>query len=259
MRVGHKLNLGGAGFEIPPFTFSGSSFEPVPSWAVFHPLPNSPQKPAVTNPATIIRSSFARLAIRVPQGSRIELSTRVAEMTADDVSDYTAKTPHNFAKYLIAAKEANELAFICEQLLDRMDESHARNIIGRLLHDEVLPKPTAKTFGRDKQFELYLGALLHAAGCTVRLAEPDWVVEAAGIQFGIAAKRMKSEKKAVSTIQGSSRATAAPANSRPCSVRSESLGDDSSSIAPLPRLPHDGPSVARMDVANRATAHPCNS
>jgi hypothetical protein len=102
----------------------------------------------------------------------------------------------DFPIALESMRDMQHLGFVFNQLRTQRTNSEFRAIVKRVLKDSALPQQDLEESpGRDKQFELYLAAICHNAGMLpVDCAEPDVTCVAGGIEFCIAAKRLKSFK-----------------------------------------------------------------
>jgi hypothetical protein len=93
---------------------------------------------------------------------------------------------------LQALVECRMFIEIIEQLCDDLDERDLRDLISGALH---AADDSSKTRGRDRQFELFVGALCCRAGLEVSLAEPDLLVSLKSGPIALAAKRLRSRNK----------------------------------------------------------------
>ena len=90
---------------------------------------------------------------------------------------------------LRALVDSRMFSMIVEQLLADVSEDGLRDLIRGNFHPEV-DRPDART--RDREFELFIAAIARRAGLSVRLAEPDVLVELGGEWLSIAAKRVSN-------------------------------------------------------------------
>jgi len=68
-------------------------------------------------------------------------------------------------------------------------------ILRQILSGTPLPSEDANSIARDKQFELYLAAILERTGFVVSLEEPDILFSYNSQTYSLAAKRVKSEQQ----------------------------------------------------------------
>lgn len=87
---------------------------------------------------------------------------------------------------------------IIEQLLPELNNRDIRDLISGNF-DPALDKQSSRT--RDREFELFIGAICRRSGMTVELREPDIVFQHNGSTRSIAAKRLSSPKQIESNIK----------------------------------------------------------
>jgi hypothetical protein len=94
---------------------------------------------------------------------------------------------------LEAERDITELAFIFDNAEAFAGSTEFEFQLGLALKDAVLPQDNAgQSPGRDAQFHLYVAAICQKAGMSPAFAEPDLVCNVDGVQFGVAAKRLKN-------------------------------------------------------------------
>lgn len=107
----------------------------------------------------------------------------------------------DFEIALESARDMQLLVFAFRQSFPTSANDKFMEKLQLLNKDTVLPQDNReKSKGRDTQFELFVAALCRAAGFEGVLftgpdAEPDVRCDVAGVQIGIAAKRIKSESQ----------------------------------------------------------------
>lgn len=91
-----------------------------------------------------------------------------------------------------ALVEARMFIEIVEQLLPDLSDADLADLIsGNVLPGQDHPSSRA----RDRQFELFVGAVCRSSGICVRLEEPDLSVQVENARYSIAAKRLRSRRK----------------------------------------------------------------
>jgi len=140
--------------------------------------------------------------IRLPEASRFGRYLRSARsMTQSDSS----KLPHaQLALNLMT--EIREMNLILQELPRSPEVPGWQSKMHTALKGSLLSaEDGADSAGRDAQFELYLASAFRAAGFDVTLDEPDVTFQMDGQTFGIAAKRVKSEKTVEKRIREASK------------------------------------------------------
>lgn len=101
----------------------------------------------------------------------------------------------NDPQFLVAREAVKDLQ-ILSFIFDNLPESSHPSLKAKLrllIKDSVLPQADeAESQGRDIQHELFVAAVAAAAGMNPQLAEPDVLASIDKLEFGIAAKRIKS-------------------------------------------------------------------
>lgn len=97
--------------------------------------------------------------------------------------------------------EIEELRLIVTELPKQIAPAIWVPRVREILAGMTVPRQDANPMARDKQFELYLAALCILASFGVELREPDVVVTASTIRFGIAAKRPSSSRQVDNRIR----------------------------------------------------------
>ena len=123
-------------------------------------------------------------------------SSRLMRMCRTMNRGFVAYENKDFPIALESMRDMQFLGFVFEQLRTQRTDPEFLAIVKRVLKDSALPQQDLEESpGRDKQFELYLAAICQNAGLLpVACAEPDVACVADGIEFCIAAKRLKSFK-----------------------------------------------------------------
>lgn len=101
------------------------------------------------------------------------------------------KSDFDFNTFTEGNRDVTEIAFICKTLA-KLFPAEIAKVLKPLLDGATLPSDDARTFARDKQFELYMAALFAHSGFQISLNEPDLTFEHQGTWYGVAAKRLSS-------------------------------------------------------------------
>ena len=149
--------------------------------------PRSLPRRTRTEAAAYVMAEFREMGLKPP--SRLVEMHRVlsrGNVPFDDPDFFTA---------LESLRDLHQLIFIFEQLHIHRTNSRFQRVVKHLLNDSVLPQHDKDSPGRDRQFELYLAAICQNAGLVpVDYEEPDITCFVDGTKFGMAAKRLKSNK-----------------------------------------------------------------
>lgn len=95
--------------------------------------------------------------------------------------------------FLVVREALRDLQLLCFIFDELAVSGKVQKMVRRVMKDSVLPQAdTERSPGRDTQFELFVGAVANAAGLHPRFEEPDVVGTVGTLEFGIAAKRVKS-------------------------------------------------------------------
>ena len=137
----------------------------------------------------VLRSQKLRVsgAARLPEYKRI---LRQASEAGDSIAESNPlmESVHR------ALLECREYLTIVTQLSRQPEVSGWRKGVQIALGGLALPSDEGSaTPARDKQYELLLAASVRSVGYAIQLAEPDVVAQLDQAEFGIAAKRPKSE------------------------------------------------------------------
>ena len=140
----------------------------------------------------LVKGRLAAHDVTLPPGrlARFErLSEAFAAKTLSPAR--AADRPRDLVELLEGNRDFHEVAAIVEHLLpaappaDPVMFTKLKHVLG----GAALPSEDANPLARSTQFELYVAALCARGGLPVRFQEPDFVVTAAGVRLGIAAKR----------------------------------------------------------------------
>lgn len=137
-----------------------------------------------------VAANLSLLRLNAPPSSRIMRHIKRAE-EAGKMPHPTVATPRQF-------RPINQ-AFSDLSVLDLALRTLGRNPkwrphFERVLSGAPLPWEDANDLARNTEFELYLGAILAAAGYSVWPGEPDVVASLQGWELSFAAKRLRSER-----------------------------------------------------------------
>lgn len=92
---------------------------------------------------------------------------------------------------LMAMRDVEEIAMILDEFPTATKEE-----LRRLIDDAILPRIDHSTPGRDRQLELFIGAICRRGGMAVLMdREPDLWCEASRVWLGLAVKRVRSTAK----------------------------------------------------------------
>jgi hypothetical protein len=140
--------------------------------------------------------------IVVSPTSRIGRMHRATVMSDGTPRSVPPELP-DFQVALEANRDLQLLAFVLREMKGDALPDDYRFRLKRLLRDVTLPQdqPDA-SFGRDEQFELYVGAVCASAGLKPVAAEPDWICEFDGARYAVAAKRVKSLDRPKDRVKG---------------------------------------------------------
>lgn len=136
---------------------------------------------------------LTRRGCRIQAGSRLDVYAK-----ALDRNGYLDPTNQSqFLQGVIATRDILEIA----QILAQFPELGAADL-QVLQKDAPEPKQLAHAPGRDRQHELSVGATCRAGGMTVLLdREPDIWCVVGRVHIGLAAKRVKSEKRFIENLR----------------------------------------------------------
>ncbi len=98
---------------------------------------------------------------------------------------------HPFQDDLRCMLDARMFVMVVKYLEARLSSEHWRDLVKGKLRPE---EDNQNTRPRDRLVELYIAAAASRAGLDVDLCEPDFAVTIAGQRYGIAVKRLKSDK-----------------------------------------------------------------
>jgi len=147
--------------------------------------------------------------IRIPPGSRLDMYREGIRAMA---APKTAKRYPSPRATLHTLTEIRELALILRELPRDPEVQGWRDKVAAILGGNVFSSADrTDSSSRDTQFELYLAAAFRTAGFEVALEEPDVTFPMEGHTIGIAAKRLKSEKKLEQRIREASKQIAGSA------------------------------------------------
>jgi hypothetical protein len=139
-----------------------------------------------------VKAALAEHGLSVHPSSRLARLERAHELFAAKRLGPASGPSRELFDLLEGSRDFAELALIVEQLLPTTDAQVLRKL--RLaLGGGSLPGEDAKSLARDTQFELYVAAQCRRAGIPTAIREPpDSVITSAGVQLGVAAKRVKT-------------------------------------------------------------------
>lgn len=143
-------------------------------------------------------------------GCKINPSSRFGHITRILEKGYVSPDHPDFNIAQEAVREVQQMDFIFRELSSIQQDKTLKDKVKKLIKDSVLPEEGDEhSFGRDAQCELYVAAICQKAGLHPVLVEPDIQCALGSIQYGIAVKRLKSDKqveelvrKAVNQIEG---------------------------------------------------------
>lgn len=140
----------------------------------------------------IIRSRFESKGISINPSCRLCLFEREIQKTIIARNLKLPPSDLNWSLLTEGYRDANELKLITSSdcVLDG-----GVPILRQILGGTVLPSKDNNSIARDKQFELFLAAILERTGFEVSLEEPDIVFTSNSQTYSLAAKRVKSEQK----------------------------------------------------------------
>ncbi len=144
-----------------------------------------------------VKGLIERLEMRVPPSSRVGRLVRFADQLMRERPKRWPADPKVSRLVFYCMLELESLASILSQF-QATDRSRTTQLkLRTLILGEVLPEDDRdRTPGRDVQWELELFSIMRRGGLRPRFDEPDLVVQVQGLELGIAAKRVKSWKKA---------------------------------------------------------------
>jgi hypothetical protein len=155
--------------------------------------------------ADFIRSTIEAMGHKINPVSRIgRMHTVVCRPRGEGQGVITPDDKH-FPIAREALKDLQMISHIFDNLESGVDLLlHAK--VRRLIKDSVLPENDAEeSQGRDAQHELFVAATAAAARLTPRLAEPDVLASIGGLEFAIAAKRIKSLDNLENNVRGAAK------------------------------------------------------
>jgi hypothetical protein len=150
----------------------------------------------------------ARRRVRVAPSSRLVRSQQaigrlkradkrsVMESIAACLTEH--RWDHPYRDSLLALGEARMAIEIIEGLIDHLSDQDLRDLISGSM-DPATDAPSAR--GRDKQFELFVAAILLRSGLPVALTEPDVLFQFGDAIRSVAAKRLISRRNADRNIK----------------------------------------------------------
>lgn len=134
----------------------------------------------------------SRAALWIKAMRRLSESNRRSVLQAMLPAVSKGSWDHPFKNSFRALVDARTFVIIVNNLLADLDDSDLRDLISGHF-DPAQDKPDNR--GRDRDFELFIGAVARRAGITATLGEPDLVLSTEGVDVSIAAKRLSSRKK----------------------------------------------------------------
>ncbi len=140
--------------------------------------------------ATFVVESIKALGLPVPAGSRVMQMYRTL---TDESRPMIRPTDPDFETAVEAERDLQVLAFVFDVAAAHPTDQKFRDLIRFALGDSVLPQDNrGNSRGRDFQFELFIAAICQNAGLTpIEREEPDVTCVVEGVNYGIAAKRIK--------------------------------------------------------------------
>jgi hypothetical protein len=140
--------------------------------------------------AAHLRTFLVSESIRLSPSSR--LGQYVDALSDDDST--SELTPGIDALPLLhrALLEIDDLRLIAQYLPEILGPNEWRREFQRLIKGAALPSTLSHDDARDFQFEFITAAMLCRAGYSLKLAEPDVVINSMPFQIGVAAKRLAS-------------------------------------------------------------------
>jgi hypothetical protein len=109
---------------------------------------------------------------------------------------------HPYKDAFRALVDARTFTIIVQNLLAHLTDADLRDLISGNF-DPALDKPDSRA--RDRDFELFIGAIARRAGLPIRLFEPDLILTVQGEEVSVAAKRLSSRRKVGDNIDKAAR------------------------------------------------------
>jgi hypothetical protein len=146
--------------------------------------------------AQYVVDELRRRGLCVKAGSRFELyASRFVKGVYSDTDGL--RDQRRLTESLLALRDVREAEIILEECSD----IGAQELM-RLADDAILPRTDHSTPGRDRQFELFIGAIGRRGGMQVFFdKEPDLWCEAGRVWYAVAAKRLRSAAKFIDNVR----------------------------------------------------------
>jgi len=143
-----------------------------------------------------IPTALTTLGLSIHPSSRFARHADVARM-ALGIAEFKAASPNEVRPMQQAISELSMLDFALQKLAG---QTQWKSKFRDCLSGSTLPWDDRNGCARNTEFELYVAAILSAAGFHTSVAEPDVTIVVDGWRIGFAAKRLQSRKAVVRRV-----------------------------------------------------------